>query len=78
MKRGALPTEAPEAEACLANGNELRKRIAGRKLREQAVKNPSLIVGKRSCRSSTIEQRGKQPLEMVSPRVRLIRHGVER
>jgi hypothetical protein len=43
MKKGAKPVDAPEAEAYLARGDELRKQLAERKRREQAVKDPSLI-----------------------------------
>jgi hypothetical protein len=44
MKRGNTPTEAPAAGAYLAEGDKLRKQIAERRRREQAVKDPSLIL----------------------------------
>lgn len=44
MKRGYAPTDAPEAEAYLAEGDKLREQLAERRRREQAVKNPSLIL----------------------------------
>ena len=43
MKKGARPRDAPEAEAYLAQGAELRIQIAERERRERAVKDPSLI-----------------------------------
>ena len=43
MKKGARPLDAPEAEAYLAQGAELRIQIAERERRERAVKDPSLI-----------------------------------
>ncbi|OYX76706.1 MAG: hypothetical protein B7Y82_09825 [Sphingomonadales bacterium 32-65-25] len=44
MKRGNTPTDAPAAEAYLTEGDKLRKQIAERRRREQAVKDPSLIL----------------------------------
>jgi hypothetical protein len=44
MKRGCTPTNAPEAEAYLAEGDKLREQLAERRRREQAVKNPSLLL----------------------------------
>ncbi len=44
MKKGAVPIAAPEAEAYLAQRDELRRQIAERIRREQAVKDPSLIL----------------------------------
>lgn len=44
MKRGNTPTDAPAAEAYLADGEKLRKKIAERRRKEQAVKDPSLIL----------------------------------
>lgn len=44
MKRGCTPTDTPEAEAYLAEGDKLREQLAERRRREQAVKNPSLIL----------------------------------
>jgi hypothetical protein len=44
MTKGAVPTEAPSAEAYLAQREELKKQIAERTRREQAIKDPSLIL----------------------------------
>lgn len=44
MKRGVAPTAAAEAEAYVAQGDELRKEIAERTRRERAIKDPSLVV----------------------------------
>jgi hypothetical protein len=44
MKKGAKPADAPEAEAYLAQGDELRRQIAERERHERAVKDPSLIL----------------------------------
>ena len=44
MKRGYTPTDAPAAEAYLEEGDKLRKQLAERKMRAQAVKDPSLIL----------------------------------
>ncbi|SNB72696.1 MULTISPECIES: hypothetical protein [unclassified Agrobacterium] len=44
MKRGCTPTDAPGAEAYLAEGDKLREQLAERGRREQAVKNLSLIL----------------------------------
>lgn len=44
MKKGAVPTDAPSAEAYLAQREELKRQIAERTRREQAVKDPSLIL----------------------------------
>lgn len=43
MKKGAKLADAPEAEAYLSQGDELRKKIADRERYERAVKDPSLI-----------------------------------
>jgi hypothetical protein len=44
MKRGERPTDAPMAEAYVAMGDEFRRQLAERRRKEQAVKDPSLIV----------------------------------
>lgn len=44
MKKGCTPMKAPAAEAYLAEGDKLREQLAQRRRREQAVKNPSLIL----------------------------------
>lgn len=44
MKKGAVPTDAPSAEAYVAQRDELKKQIAERARREQAIKDPSLIL----------------------------------
>lgn len=44
MKKDAAPTDAPEAEAYLAQGDQLRKQIAERIRRERAINDPSLIL----------------------------------
>ena len=43
MKKGRVPMAAPEAEAYLARRDALNAEIAGRKRRELAIKDPSLI-----------------------------------
>ncbi|BCH27795.1 hypothetical protein MesoLjLb_75800 [Mesorhizobium sp. L-8-3] len=44
MKRGERPSDALAAEAYVAMSDSLRKQIAERRRKEQAVKDPSLIV----------------------------------
>lgn len=44
MKKSAVPIAVPEAQAYLAQADELRRQIAERTRREQAVKDPSLIL----------------------------------
>lgn len=44
MRKGQKPTAAPDAEAYLARGDVLRRKIAERRRQELAVKDPSLIV----------------------------------
>jgi len=44
MKRGEKPSAAPAAEAYVAMDGSLREQIAERRRKEQAVKDPSLIV----------------------------------
>lgn len=44
MRRGKKPGEAPAAEAYVAMGDSLREQIAERRRKEQAVRDPSLIV----------------------------------
>ena len=44
MKKGAVPTDAPSAEAYLAQREELKKQIAERTRREQAIKDPSSLL----------------------------------
>ena len=44
MNKGAVPANAPSAEAYLAQWEALKRQIAERTRREQAVKDPSLIL----------------------------------
>ena len=57
MKRGCTPTNAPEAEAYLAEGDKLREQLAERRRREQAIKKPIAHSRARSHGSSPDRQR---------------------